>query len=101
MAKWADNLISAVSFNDAGTHITKVWTHADEGKSVGKGYLEARSTVVANIEAGQSYSTILPNGKGWTYGARVLIDKVDGETFIKTKPDSSKKDILDKPPPIA
>jgi len=99
VAKWADNLISAVRFNAAGTHIDKVKSHVDNGDTVGSSTEVTRATVVANLDAGQTYKTIFKNAQSqWDQGAPVRVVVIDGQKFIRTDADKIKSDNLDKLP---
>jgi hypothetical protein len=99
MSKWADYLISAVRFNDAGTHIVKVKAHIDNGDTVGVGFEMARSDVVTYIDAGKTFSTIYKDADAkWKLGAGVKTVTIDGTRYIKTRADGTKADNLDNLP---
>jgi len=96
MAKWANYVITAVRFNSAGTHIDQVQVREDSGDSLTSATTKTRSSVVTQIESGYTYCTATEGTDGkWKKGAAVKIFEIDGEKFIKTKADSSKKDNLD------
>lgn len=93
--KWADYLISAVRYNDAETHIEKVRVRLDNGDSVGPASEWARSEVIARLEAGHSFVTIVKGSDGnWHKGATVRIVVIHGEKFIRTDADQTKEDNL-------
>lgn len=99
MAKWADYLISAVRFNNAGTHIERVRTHVDNGDTVGPAVEMERTTVVNRIEAGDTFETIYTGDDGkWKRGRRVKIVVINGIKYIKTYDDSTTRDNLDDLP---
>jgi len=98
--KWADYLISAVRYDSTGSHIEKVKAHIDNGDSVGSGSEVLRSTVVRHIESGTTYSTITsnPTTDKWSRGADVGVVLIDGEKYIRTDRDKTKKDNLGQLP---
>jgi Protein of unknown function (DUF3892) len=99
MTKWADYLISAVSFNYAHTHIDKVRAHVDNGDSVGTAKDYDRQTVVSAIEKGTTFMTIFKGTDGqWKKGMAVFIVPIGGVKYIKTVADNTKVDNLDNLP---
>ena len=97
--KWADYLISAVRYNASGSHIDKVRAHPDNGDSIGSGSDMARSRVVTLLESGWTFCTILKSADGkWRRGADIRVVIIEGEKFIKTEPDRTKKDNLGELP---
>jgi hypothetical protein len=98
--KWADYLISAVQYNAAGTHIAKVRAHPDNGDSVGPGTEVSRSRVVSLLGAGTTFATITRDNANnkWNRGADVGVITVDGEKYIRTDRDKTKKDNLGQLP---
>jgi Protein of unknown function (DUF3892) len=97
-AKWADYLITAVSFNASGTHIEAVQIYPDEGDKVGSASQASRVQVVAWLESGYTFCTAISSGGKWHMGASVKIVIIDNQQFIKSKADSSKFDNLDNLP---
>ena len=57
MAKWADYLISQVSY-DQNHLITKVKQHRDNGNTISKGEIVCRSILADNLGHGNSYMTV-------------------------------------------
>lgn len=99
MSKWADYLISAVRFNEAGTHIVKVKAHADNDDTVGTGYGMTRQDVISKIDDNITFATIYEGDNGkWKLGARVKTVTIDGTRYIKTHADGTKADNLDDLP---
>lgn len=97
--KWADWLISAVSYNAAGTHIESVKIHEDKGDKVGTAVTVPREEVVRLLGLGQSASTIVKGeGSNWIRGAEVRAVVIDGQTYIRTDADATKADNLGKLP---
>jgi hypothetical protein len=99
MDKSADYLISAVRYNQDGTHIDKVRCHADLGDKVGAAEEISRLTVVSRIDSESTFTTITkgPNGK-YRRGADVRPVTIDGKRYIRTDPDRTKKDNLGELP---
>jgi len=98
--KWADYLISAVQYDPTESHIEKVKAHTDNGDTVGVASVVSRSTVVQNIESGITYATITKDATNqkWLRGADVGVISVDGEKYIRTDRDRTKKDNLGQLP---
>lgn len=99
MPKWADYLITAVRFNNFGTHIEAVQYCADKGESVGPTLQTSRAEVVASLESGVTFCTATMGTDGkWLKGAPVKIVTIDNQKFIRTKSDGIKADNLDNLP---
>ena len=76
MEKWADYLISAVSYNSDHSHITQVRAHKDNGDSVGNGEVYNRQVIVDAINEGTTFVTIYKNSAdNWNRGQRVYVIK--------------------------
>jgi hypothetical protein len=98
MSKWADYLISAVRFNEAGTHIVKVKVHADNGDTVGAAFEMTRQDVISKIDDDVTFATIYDNNGKWKFGAKVKTVTIGGTRYIKTYSDSTTADNLDDLP---
>jgi Protein of unknown function (DUF3892) len=96
--KWADYLITAVSFNASGTHIEAVEIRPDEGDKAGSASRASRAQVVTWLESGYMFCTATVSGGNWQKGAEVKIVTIEGTKYIKTKADGIKKDNLDNLP---
>lgn len=97
--KWADYIITAVSFNSAGTHIEAVEIRADNGDTAGADSEATRAQVIASIEAGRTFCTATQASNGnWQKGAAVKIVVIDDQKYLRTKADSTKADNLDRLP---
>ena len=97
--KWADYVITRVRFNSAGTHIEEVETYEHTGAEPTNQTTRSRHTVVTQIESGYTYCTGTKGSDGkWHKGAEVKVVTIDGEKYIKTKADKTKKDNLDNLP---
>lgn len=97
-SKWADYLITAVRYSQAGTHIDTVQVRADNGDRAGAATTASRTQIVSWIEAGWTFCTATLTLEGLRKGAPVKIIEIDGEPFIRTTPDKVKADNLDELP---
>lgn len=89
----ADYYIIAVHYknSDDTTFIEKVKAYDGSEK--------LRSTVVANIENGQTIMTAVKGSDGKYYkGATVNVVKIDGVKYIRTDKNSTKRDNLENLP---
>ncbi len=100
MAKWADFCITRKRMNSKGTHIDFVEVFPDLGDKLGAAATKSRGQVVADLKIGVTYITIYKPSSGSQYqqGEKVIIDRVNGVEYIKTLPDKTEKDNLDKLP---
>lgn len=96
MAKWADYLISAVSYCSEYIHITKITAHEDTGYSLEKGEQYTRQDIVSKINNGRTFRTIYKNNEGnWIKGQEVFVTDINGASYIKTVDSSIEKDKLE------
>jgi hypothetical protein len=99
VSKWADWVITAVRFNGAGTHIEEVRAYEHTGSQLINQTTKRRLAVVSELKAGTSYCTATQGRDGrYYFGASVAVVRIDGEDFIKTRPDGTKRDNLDNLP---
>ncbi|WP_061286344.1 DUF3892 domain-containing protein [Leptospira interrogans] len=99
MSKWADYLISKVCYASGGTPIKEVATRQDNGESVSTSTQSlTRSQVITKIENGSTFVTIFEKDGKWNKGANVEIVKIDGEKYIRTDKNSTKRDNLENLP---
>ena len=99
MEKWADFLISQVSYDKEHAHITKATVHDDNGDKVGVARTEDRMTVVANIKKGKSHCTILKGqDRKWKKGMRVDVIRVWQKEFVRTDSNQKESDNLGELP---
>jgi hypothetical protein len=97
--KWADNLISAVRYNTAETHIEEVRVREDKGEKVGPASTEKRSTVVSRLESGYTFATIVKStDETWRFGSKVRIITVKGTKYIRSDNDETAEDNLEELP---
>jgi len=99
MAKWADYLISAVSYNSKHTHIDQVKASKDLGESLGEEKVYNRETIVNSIKKDITFCTIIKNSEGrWNKGQKVFIINVNGVSYIKTVDNGTEADNLENLP---
>jgi hypothetical protein len=99
MAKWADYLISEVSYNAKHTHIDKVKVREDKGDTVGEVKIYSRQSIVDAIDSGTTFMTILKNASGkWDKGQKVFVIIINGTKYIKTVDNNKEQDNLENLP---
>jgi molybdopterin biosynthesis enzyme len=98
MATWADYGISKVKYNDERTHIVKVEVREDKGETIGSPTEWYRSQVVAAIERGTSFVTILFRDGKWQKGQDVHIVTVNSVKYIRTDQNQRAADNLENLP---
>ena len=96
----ADYGISAVRYDSARAYIAKVRVHPYSVGQVGVGTEWARSDVVAAIERGKSFQTILGGGSSWRKGQDVQIIVVNGVKYLRTDKNSTPRDNLENLPEL-
>jgi uncharacterized protein DUF3892 len=98
MAKWADWLILRVRYNAAHTHIDSVEITEDLGDTYGQKQFWTRSKVIQTIQVDKKIVfTAPPDPKDpakVVKGAKVEVVPIGNDLFIKTVPDSTKRDNL-------
>ncbi len=95
MAKWADYVITCVSYTSDGTRISTVgvWTH--EGDKLTNKQTWHRNQVVSALDEGKTFVTSVKNSEGlFTEGAAVMSRKVNDACFIQTVANNIAKDNL-------
>lgn len=99
MAKWADYLISAVSYNSNHFHIDKVMAHVDNDTAVGDGEIYFRQSIIDAINKGTTFVTIYKNGNGqYNKGQKVFVINVNGVGYLKTVDNGVAADNLENLP---
>lgn len=82
MAKWADYLISAVSY-DSKHRISIARQHKDTGGSITDGEIVDKNTIASNISNGNSYITIFSTNSTWKKGQKINSYRIGGDYFIR------------------
>ena len=104
MAKGADYYVTAVRYdNPDEDHIEAVKRHvvSDDGTFKAGVFNDTpRSTVVSDINNNSKYMTLFEkqDSNGWVLGEDIHVVNVDGEDFIRTDQNKTKKDNLGKLP---
>ena len=82
MDKWADYLISEVSY-DANHLISVAVRHQDTDKGITKGTSVDRLTISSDIKNGLSYITIYSGKNSWKKGHRIHTFSIGGNPFLR------------------
>lgn len=101
MAKWADWLILRVRYNAEHTHIVQVEVAEDLDTTLGPKQVWTRMQVIQTIQAGKVVYTAPPSPTkpgSVVKGAKVEVVRIGTDLFIKTVPDSTKRDNLGELP---
>ncbi|MDQ2069827.1 DUF3892 domain-containing protein [Natronospira bacteriovora] len=94
METWADYGISEVHYDRNGQYIDKVKVHKDLGEEFGKHEEWARKDVLAKIDDGKTFVTILSNDDGWYEGEKVQPMSVGQRRFLRTDANDQANDNL-------
>ncbi|MFB5638544.1 MAG: hypothetical protein ACE5RF_09070, partial [Nitrosarchaeum sp.] len=106
MAKWADYLISKVSY-DPNRLITFVVRHKDTDQGLTSGVLVDRTILSSDIKKGLSHITIYSSNNSWKKGYPIKFFSKDGNHYLRIDENKVKLDYLgdlpeaqpDKPKP--
>lgn len=99
MAKWADYCISRVHYNEKHTHIITVEAMPDDGSdNLGKKVEFTREDVVARIDKGETFVTIVKKDSKYQKGEDVRIVKINGVKYIRTDQNQTESDNLGELP---
>ncbi|GKS66527.1 hypothetical protein YTPLAS73_00740 [Nitrosarchaeum sp.] len=93
MVKWADYLISKVSY-DPNHLITFVVRHKDTAKGITTGILVDRKTISSDIKNGISHITIYNNKDSWKKGYKIKIFPKNGNYYLRIDENKVKLDYL-------
>ena len=93
MEKWADFLISEVSY-DSNHQIVEVKQHQEIDGSISDGELVDRLTIADNLKKGLTYLTIYSGLKGFRKGFPVSGNRVNEGFFIRTDKNKVELDFL-------
>jgi len=97
MAKWADYLISQVSY-DQNHIITKVKQHRDIGNEMGDGEIVDRDVIAGNLGHGVKYMTVYGDLKKIRMGKNVRYFRAYEGHYIRTDDNKVMSDNLDDIP---
>ena len=82
MAKWADFLISKVNY-DENHKIQNAIRHEETPKGITPGSSVDRSTIVADLRHGRSYSTIYSGNESWRRGQNLRVFSLRGKHYVR------------------
>ena len=93
MDKWADYLISEVSYGS--DHLIHVATrHQDSDKGITKGKSVDRLTISSDIKNGLFYITIYSGKNSWKKGHKIKTFSIDGNRYLRIDGNKVKLDYL-------
>jgi len=93
MIKWADYLISEVSY-DSNHLISKIKRHRDDGDSIGDGEIIDRTTLADGLGHGTSYMTTYSALNKFRIGERVVYFRAFEHHYIRTDKNKVNSDNL-------
>ena len=93
MQRWADYLISEVSY-DSNHLISKVKRHEESEKGIDDGILVDRPTITSDIHKGLSYITIYNHVLTWKRGNEIHLYRIHGEPFLRIDKNKVNQDFL-------
>ncbi len=82
MAKWADYLISEVSY-DSKRRIKSVLRHKDTGTDVQRPEIVDRVSIIDDLRGGRSYCTIFNGLDTWTLGSKIRLHRIGSQRSIR------------------
>ena len=82
MAKWADYLISEVSY-DSKRRIKSVLRHKDTGTDVQRPEIVNRVSIIDDLRGGRSYCTIFNGLDTWTLGSKIRLHRIGSQRSIR------------------
>ncbi|KFM14816.1 hypothetical protein AAA799D11_01517 [Marine Group I thaumarchaeote SCGC AAA799-D11] len=100
MDKWADYLISEVSY-DAKHLISVAIRHQDTEKGITKGTPVDRLTISSDIKNGISYLTIYSGKNSWKKGHRIQTFSIGGNPFLRIDGNKVELDYLGDLPTVS
>ena len=99
MAKWADYLISQVSY-DSNHIITKVKQHRDNGNKISEGEVVDRDTVTSNLGHGIRYMTVYSDLRKIRVGKNIRYFRAYEGHYIRIDDNKVTSDNLGKLPQL-
>ena len=93
MDKWADYLISEVSYTS--DHLISIAIrHKDTDKGITKGKPVDRLTIASDIKNGLLYITIYNQKNSWKKGHRIRTFSIDGTPYLRIDQNEAQLDFL-------
>ena len=93
MKKWADYLISEVSY-DSENLILVATRHQDTAKGITKGQPIDRLTIASDIKNGLFYITIYSGKDSWKKGHKIHTFSIDGSPYLRIDKNKATLDFL-------
>lgn len=99
MNKWADYVITYVSYIPTGDRITTLGVRQDLGDKLSDAETWTREAVIRQLGYGHTFvtATVMARG-GWSKGARVRVFVREGEAFLRTDAHQIAQDSLGELP---
>ena len=98
MEKWADYLISAVSYENHLIHV--VVRHADTDTGITDGEAVDRTTISSDMKKGLEYYTMYSGKDTWRRGSKIRLFSMGGEMYLRADSNRAKMDNLGDLPSI-
>ena len=93
MKKWADYLISEVSYDSE--HLISIATrHQDTDNGITKGKSIDRLTIASDIKNGFTYITIYSGKNSWKPGSKLKLFSIEGSPYLRLDKNKVKLDFL-------
>ena len=93
MKKWADYLISEVSYDSE--HLISIATrHEDTDNGITKGKSIDRLTIASDIKNGFTYITIYSGKNSWKPGNKIKTFSIEGSPYLRLDKNKVKLDFL-------
>ena len=99
MSKWADFVISEVSY-DSNHLISKAKRHKDSDNGIGEGKVVDRLTITSDIKNGLSYITIYSGLSSWKKGHIIRTFRIGGQPYLRIDGNKVKLDNLGDLPQV-
>ena len=100
MDKWADYLISEVSY-DSNRLITTARRHKDEDKGITDGVEVDRMSIISDMKNKLSHLTIYSGNNTWKKGYKIKIISVEGDHYLRIDENIAKLDYLGDIPEVS
>lgn len=98
MIKWADQLISAVRLDATREHVIKVMVREDLGDSFSDPVIRTKDEVIAALDKGIKFKTIVVQNEEWKKGATVYKEYTGNAYHLKTRRGETDADRLENLP---
>ena len=93
MDKWADYLISQVSY-DVDHLVSTAMRHQETVKGITAGTAIDRMTMASDIKNGSSYLTIYNGKDTWKKGQKIRTFSIEGNPYLRIDGNKVKSDFL-------